>query len=207
MTYSKAVKVLFSLVFVLTLTVSDAAQASEPASPQGAAEFVEMLGQVAIWTSEISDRSKKKAALRNLIDVGFNLEVISRIVLGKIWYRTRAVQRAEFKDLFAEHVVDSYESHFNRISALTVVASNRVPGGDFLVQTTIDRASDTASVIWQVRAWDSEYQIIDTLIDGTSLASIHRSEFFSIVQREGLEKLMQTLRQGPSTNANFGHQL
>lgn len=207
MTYRKAVKVLFSLFFVLTLTVSDAAQASEPASPQGAAEFVEMLGQVAIWTSEISDRSKKKAALRNLIDVGFNLEVISRIVLGKIWYRTRAVQRAEFKDLFAEHVVDSYESHFNRISALTVVASNRVPGGDFLVQTTIDRASDTASVTWQVRAWDSEYQIIDTLIDGTSLASIHRSEFLSIVQREGLEKLMQTLRQGPSTNANFGHQL
>ena len=207
MTYGKALKVLFSLFFILTLTVSGAARASEPATPQGAAEFVEMLGQVAVWTSEISDRPKKKAALRNLIDVGFNLEVIGRIVLGKTWNRTKAVQRAEFKDLFAEHVVDSYESHFDRIGALTVVASNRVPGGDFLVQTTIDRASDTASVVWQVRAWNNEYQVIDTLIDGTSLASIHRSEFFAVVQREGIEKLMQTLRQGTPANASFGYQL
>jgi TPR repeat protein len=69
MTYSKAVKVLFTLFFVLTLTVNGAARASEPATPQGAAEFVEMLGQVAVRTSEISDQSEKKAALRNLIEV------------------------------------------------------------------------------------------------------------------------------------------
>jgi phospholipid transport system substrate-binding protein len=207
MTYSKALKFLFTLSFVLTLTVSGAARASEPATPQGAAEFVEMLGQVAVWTSEINDRSKKKAALRNLIDVGFNLDFISQFVLGKIWNRTRAVQRAEFKDLFAEYVVDSYESHFNRISALTVVTSDRVAGGDFLVQTSIDRASDTAKVVWRVRAWDSEYRVIDTLIDGASLALIHRSEFVPVVQQEGFEKLMQTLRKGTPTNADFGRQL
>lgn len=207
MTYSKALKILFTLSLVFTLTVSGAARASEPATPQGAAEFVEMLGQVAVWTSEINDRSKKKAALRNLIDVGFNLDFISQFVLGKIWNRTRAAQRAEFKDLFAEYVVDSYESHFNRISALTVVASDRVAGGDFLVQTSIDRASDTAKVVWRVRAWDSEYRVIDTLIDGTSLALIHRSEFVPVVQQEGIEKLMQTLRKGTSTNADFGRQL
>ena len=166
-----------------------------------------MLGQVAVWTSEINDRSKKKAALRNLIDVGFNLDFISQFVLGKIWNRTRAVQRAEFKDLFAEYVVDSYESHFNRISALTVVTSDRVAGGDFLVQTSIDRASDTAKVVWRVRAWDSEYRVIDTLIDGASLALIHRSEFVPVVQQEGFEKLMQTLRKGTPTNADFGRQL
>ena len=200
MTYSKALKFLFTLSFVVILTVNGAARASESASPQGAAEFVEMLSQVAIWTSEIGDRSKKKAAIRNLIDVGFNFEVISQFVLGNIWYRTSAVQRAEFKDLFAEYAVDSYESHFNRISAITVVASNRVAHGDFLVQTTIDGASDSAKVVWQVRAWDSEYQVIDTLIDGKSLAMIHRSEFTSVVQKEGLEKLMQALRNRTPTN-------
>jgi ABC-type transporter MlaC component len=207
MTYSKAVKVIFTLFFVLTLTVNGSTRASEPATPQGAAEFVEMLGQVAVWTSEINDRSKKKAALRNLIDVGFNLDVISQLVLGNIWDRTRAVQRAEFKDLFAEYVVDSIEGHFNRISALTTVASNRVAGGDFLVQTNIDRASDTAKVVWRVRARDSEYRVIDTLIDGTSLTKIHRSEFVPVVRKEGFEKLMQTLRQGTPANANLGLQL
>ncbi len=207
MTHNKALKVLFAPYLALTLTTSGAAQASEPASPQGATEFVEMLGQVAIWTSEIEDRSENKGALRSLIRVGFDLDVISQFVLGRFWNRAKAVQRAEFKDLFAEYVVHSFESRFNRISALTVVASNRVAGGDFLVQTNIVRATDTANVVWRVRARHNEYRIIDILIDGISLALTQRSEFVSVIQRDGFEKLLQTLRKRTLTNTDFAHQL
>ena len=207
MTHSKALKVLFALSFALNLTVSGAAQASEPASPQGAAEYIDMLsGRIAAIGALKNENltETEGAVLRDLIRVGFDLDVTSQIVLGKFWGRAKAEQRAEFKDLFAEYVVDSYESHFNRISAMTVVASNRVAGGDFLVQTTIDGASDSAKVVWQVRAWDSEYQVIDTLIDGKSLAMIHRSEFASVVQKEDLEKLMQALRNRTPTNVTYG---
>ncbi len=105
MTHSKALKVLFALSFALTLTVSGAAQGNEPASPQGAAEFVETLGErvAAIWVSENENLPEtKRAALRDLIHVGFELDVTSQFVLGKFWGRARAEQRAEFKDLFAE---------------------------------------------------------------------------------------------------------
>ena len=207
MTHSKTLKVLFALSFALSLTVSGAARGSEPASPQGAVELVEVLGQVAIWASEIENRSEKKGALRSLIRVGFDLDVISRIVLGKFWNRTKAVQRAEFKDLFNEYLVNSFANHLNRIDALTVVASNRVAGGDFLVRTIIDRPTDTAKVVWRVRAWDSEYRIIDILIDGISLALTHRSEFASVIQRGDLEKLLQILRKRASTNAVFAQRI
>ena len=51
MTHSKALKVILALFFALKLTVTSPAQANEPASPQGAAEFVNMLsaGVAAIW--------------------------------------------------------------------------------------------------------------------------------------------------------------
>ncbi len=212
MTHSKALKVLFALSFALNLTVSGAAQASEPASPQGAAEFVETLGEqvAAIWVSENENLPEtKRAALRDLIRVGFELDVTSQIVLGKFWGRARAEQRAEFKNLFAEYLVNTYASHLNRyrIGTLTVDTSNRVAEDDFLVQTSIDRASDTANAVWRVRAWDSEYRIIDILIDGISLALTHRSEFASVIQRDGFEKLLQILRKRTSTHADFGHQL
>ncbi len=212
MTHSKALKVLFALSFALNLTVSGAAQASEPASPQGAAEFVETLGEqvAAIWVSENENLPEtKRAALRDLIRVGFELDVTSQIVLGNFWGRAKAEQRAEFKDLFAEYLVNTYASHLNRyrIGTLTVDTSNRVAEDDFLVQTSIDRASDTANAVWRVRAWDSEYRIIDILIDGISLALTHRNEFASVIQRDGFEKLLQILRKRTSTHADFGHQL
>jgi phospholipid transport system substrate-binding protein len=207
MTYSRELKVLFALFFALNLTVSSAAQASEPASPKGAAELVEMLGQVAILISEIEDRSEKTDALRSLIRVGFDLDVISQFVLGRYWGRAKAAQRAEFKDLFAEYLVNLYAIHFKRIGALTVVASNHVAGGDFLVQTNVDRASDTANIIWRVRVRGNEYRIIDTLIDGISLALTHRSEFVSVIQRNDFEGLLQILRKRTPTITDFTHQL
>jgi phospholipid transport system substrate-binding protein len=207
MTYSRELKVLFALFFALNLTVSSTAQASEPASPRGAAELVEMLGQVTILISEIEDQSEKKGALRSLIRVGFNLDVISQFVLGRYWGRAKAVQRAEFEDLFTEYLVNLFAVHFNRIGAVTVVANNRVAGGDFLVQTNIVRGTDTANVVWRVRARDNEYRIIDILIDGISLALTHRSEFVSVIQRGGFEKMLQTLRKRTPTNTDFAQQL
>ena len=216
MTHSKALKVLFALSFALNLTVSGAVQASEPASPQGAGEFVNMLsGRVAaIWALNWALKNKnlpdtEGTVLRDLIGVGFDLDVTSQFVLGKFWGRAKADQRAEFKDLFAKYLINTYASQFKRyrIGTLTVIESNRIAGGDFLVQTNIDRATDTANIVWRVRAWDSEYRIIDILIDGISLALTHRSEFASVIQRGDLENLLQILRKRASTNADFAHQL
>jgi phospholipid transport system substrate-binding protein len=212
MTHYKAVKVILALSFTLNLTISGAAQASDAASPQGAAEFVELLGKqvTAIWVSGNENLPEtKRAALRALIPLGFELDVTSQFVLGKFWGRAGAEERAEFKDLFAEHLVNTYEGHLNRyrIATLTVDTSNRVADNDFLVQTSIDSASDTANAVWRVRAWDGEYRIIDILIDGISLALTHRSEFASVIQRDGFEGLLQVLRKRTATYANFGHQL
>lgn len=199
MIHSKALKVLFVWFFALNLTVSGAAQANEPASPQGAGEYVKMLSErvAAIGVLEKESRPETDGAvLRDLIRVGFDLDVTSQFVLGKYWGRAKAEQRAEFRDLFANYLVNTYASHFKRfrIGTLTVIASNRIAGDDILVQTDIDRAADTANVVWRVRVRDGDYRIIDVLVDGISLAMTHRSEFASIIQRGDLEKLLQIMR-------------
>jgi phospholipid transport system substrate-binding protein len=216
MTYGKALKVILTVSFVLNVTVTSSARASEPASPQGAAEYVDMLrGRIAAisalnWALNNESRPETEGAvLRDLIRVGFDLDVTSQFVLGKFWGRAKAEQRAEFKNLFTEYLVNTYAGLFEqyRTGTLTVVASNRVAGGDFLVQTTIDRAIDSVNVVWRVRAWDSEYRIIDILIDRISLALTHRSEFASVIQRDDLEKLLQILRNRTSAQAAIVRQL
>ncbi len=216
MTHGKALMVILVLSFAFNPTVTSPARASESASPQGAAEFVNMLrGRIAAswvlnWASNSESRPESEGAvLRDLIRVGFDLDVTSQFVLGKFWGRAKAEQRAEFKDLFAEYLVNTYANHFQRyrIGTLTVVASHRITGGDFLVQTTIDRTNNTANVVWRVRALENDYRIIDILIDGVSLALTHRSEFASVIQRADLEKLLQLLRKRTSAQANIGRQV
>ncbi len=92
MTHSKALKVLFALSFALNLTVSGAAQASEPASPRGAAEYIDMLsGRIAAIGALKNENlpETEGAVLRDLIRVGFDLDVTSQIVLGKFWAARR----------------------------------------------------------------------------------------------------------------------
>jgi phospholipid transport system substrate-binding protein len=206
MAHGKALKVILTLSFVLNLTVTGPARASETASSQGAAEYVNMLrGRIAaIWALNWVLNNERRpesegAVLRDLIRVGFDLDVTSQFVIGRFWSRAKAEQRAEFKDLFTEYLVNTYATRFQqyRIGTLTVVASNRVAGGDFM----------TANVVWRVRAWDSEYRVIDILIDGISLALTHRSEFASVIQRDDFEKLLQILRKRISAQAVYGHQL
>ena len=61
MTHSKALKVILALSFALKLIVTSPAQASEPASPQGAAEFVNMLSArvAAIWALKMKTYLKQ----------------------------------------------------------------------------------------------------------------------------------------------------
>ena len=204
MVHGKALQVILALSVALNLAATGPAPANEPASTQGAAEFVNILkGRVAAiwalkWALNIETLPDPEGAvLRDLIRVGFDLDATSQFVLGKFWGRAKAEQRAEFKDLFAEYLVNTYASHLKRyrVGTLTVVASKRVAGGDFLVQTNIDRATDTANAVWRVRAWDSEYRIIDILIDGISVALTHRSEFASVIQRDDLDGMLEVLRE------------
>ncbi len=70
MTHSKALKVILALSFALKLIVTSPAQASEPASPQGAAEFVNMLsaGVAAIWALNNENLPETdRVVLRDLI--------------------------------------------------------------------------------------------------------------------------------------------
>ncbi|MCH8038535.1 MAG: ABC transporter substrate-binding protein, partial [Proteobacteria bacterium] len=137
-------------------------------------------------------RPPRRAALRDLIRGGFDLDLTSRLVLGKFWGRATPKQRTAFKDLFAQYLLNAYARRLDayRIETLAVVASKRVGENDFLVQTSIVGDGDTANAVWRVRARGGAYRIIDVLIDGISLALTQRSEFTSVIGREGFDGML-----------------
>jgi len=178
-----------------------AAESRAQTSPQEAVRFVESLGSQAavVLASGKADRpAEQRAALRTLIRDSFNLELTSQFVLGKFWNEATPEQRAEFQDLFTEYLLNNYVRHIGNFKAetLTIVGSNVVGNRDVLVATSIESAEGATNPVWRVRASDAgQYKIIDVSVDGVSLALTQRREFASVVNRRGLDGLLNMLRE------------
>ena len=206
MTASRKLTVTVVAALMLGAAWAGTAGAAEGHSNEQAVAFIEALGDkvLAIQASTAADvAGLRQSALEDLVSDGFDLDLTSRLVLGKHWGRATAGQRAAFKDLFAPYLLSTYARQLDayRVETLAVVASKRIGERDFLVQTSIEGNSEVVNAVWRVRAHNGDYRIIDVLVDGISLALTERSEFASVIGRVGLEGTLALLRERLSGRA------
>ena len=201
MKHFKAIAFVAISAIVLGLNIGAATQSRAQTASQEAAGFVENLGtQAAVLLAPGAGNgpAKQRAALRNLIRDSFNLELTSQFVLGKFWNEATVAQRDEFQDLFTEYLLNNYVRHIGNYKAetLTVIGSNVVGDRDVLVATSIESLDGQTNPVWRVRVSDGgDYKIIDISVDGVSLALTQRREFASVVNRRGLDGLLNMLRE------------
>lgn len=181
----------------LPAAAQDKPETVAEATPQGAAQFVEILGHEAAALLASADGPGRQDALKDLIRRGFNLELTSQFVLGQYWHRATPAQRAEFQDLFTQYLLNSYARHLSSFKpeTLDVVSSHPVGERDVLVETIMSSSDGVAKPVWRVRAQEGAYRIIDVSVDGVSLALTQRREFASVVSRSGLDGLLDMLRE------------
>ncbi len=199
MTASRKLTVTVVAALMLGAAWAGTAGAAEGHSNDQAVAFIEALGDkvLAIQASTAADvAGLRQSALEDLIRDGFDLDLTSRLVLGKHWGRATAGQRAAFNDLFAPYLLSTYARQLDayRVETLAVVASKRIGERDFLVQTSIEGNSEVVNAVWRVRAHNGDYRIIDVLVDGISLTLTERSEFASVIGRMSFDGMLAALR-------------
>jgi phospholipid transport system substrate-binding protein len=202
MTPGKTLQAILVAALALGWSLGGAARAASADPSNEAAALIETLGQRVLALQGL-EAAGRPAPLQDLIRGGFDLDLTSQLVLGKFWGRATARQRGDFKDLFAEYLLNTYAHHLDsyRVDTLAVLASKPTGKRDFLVETSIERESGVASAVWRVRALDGGYRIIDVFIDGISLVLTHRSEFASIIRTEGLDGMLGALREKVAAQA------
>ncbi len=141
----------------------------------------------------------RSAGLEGLIRRGFDLDLTSQLVLGKYWNRASQAHRQAFRELFAQYLLHSYARHLKayRVETLAIVSSNPVGKSDFLVETRVEGAAenDPANPVWRLRLRDGGFKIIDVHVDGISLALTERSQFGSVIRRNGFDGMLSALRK------------
>jgi phospholipid transport system substrate-binding protein len=169
------------------------------AAVDGAQEFIRRLAQDAIAVLQRNDVTleQREATFRRLLSDGFEMEFIGRFVLGQAWRTATPEQQQDYLAVFREYVLKTYSRRFGGYAGeqFAVTGARAAGKQDVLVQTRIDRPS-AASILadWRVRQFDGNFKIIDIAVEGVSMAVTQRSEFAAVVNRDGLEGLLQALR-------------
>ena len=186
---------LIALVFVLPAS----------AEPLGPKQFIESLGEETIGAITNPDVSEdlRLTEFERLFSKGFDVNTISRFVLGRYWRRATPQQREEYQALFAEFIVHTYASRFRQYSGekLSVDGERVASKRDTIVSSQINTPDGPAvRVDWRVRTKGHDHKIVDVIVEGVSMAITQRDEFASVIRRGGggIETLISKLRQKSS---------
>lgn len=164
-----------------------------------ASQFISVLGQQAISTlqSTAGSLEQREQQFRGILAQNFDVPFIGRFVLGQHWRRATPQQQADYLALFEDFLVLTYSRRLGGYTGETlgIVGERPANDRDTVVRTRIDRPSGAPiDADWRVRLIDGHFKIIDIEVAGVSMALTQRSEFASVIGRNGINGLIEVLR-------------
>lgn len=183
------------LVIGILLPARPAAAAADPAA------VITSLGNEALKVlgKDVAP-SLRVARFRQLFSEDFDVPGIARFVLGRYWRLATPQQQQEFVKVFTDYIALAYSNRLAEYSGetLRVTGTRAAPDGQ-LVSSEILRTSGQppARVDWLLTPQNGAYKIDDVIVEGVSMAVTQRSEFASVIQRNGgqVQGLITALRQ------------
>jgi phospholipid transport system substrate-binding protein len=183
------------LIVGILISARPAASAADPAA------VITSLGNQALEVLGSNvDPKLRVARFRQLFSEDFDVPGIARFVLGRYWRIATEPQQQEFVKLFADYIALAYSNRLAEYSGetLRVTGSRPAPDGS-VVSSEIVRPNGAppAKVDWVLTPHDGAYKISDVVVEGVSMAVTQRSEFASVIQRNGgqVQGLITALRQ------------
>jgi phospholipid transport system substrate-binding protein len=148
--------------------------------------------------NSLSDEAKFQA-LVDLLSGPIDLDLVARLILARHWRTANQQQQVEYLKLFREYALDTLASklHLYQGQDFEVTGASAVGDHDALVTTRIlNDGGPPLQVDWRLRELkDGDLVAIDVIVEGVSLIVSLRSEFGSVVERQGMDGLLAELRQ------------
>jgi phospholipid transport system substrate-binding protein len=185
--------------FVLFATTSWAAP--PPVNPADAVAFMNRLWDRAVEVlNNKTDPAVREARFRELFHTDFDCPGIARFVLGRYWRSASEEEQQEFVKLFEDYVVFVYAARLSNFGGEALkVRGSRSDGDGVIVSTDMVSPSGASPmrIDWRLVTDNGAYKISDVIVEGVSMAVTQRSEFASVVQRNGgkLRGLIAMMRE------------
>src|ERR1700751_789077 len=133
-----------------------------------------------------------------VVDRVFDVPAMTRLAVGPAWATPSPAQQQQLVEAFRHYIAATYADRFDSYSGQQLQVNGERPyNADVIVQTKIVKSNgDTTSLDYLMRQNQGSWQISDVYLDGTiSQVAIQRSEFHSILRREGVDGLVAVLNR------------
>ena len=198
-----------SLIAGLFILSATAAFAAPPmANPADAVAFMNQLwGRAVDVLNNKADPVVRLARFRELFHADFDCPGIARFVLGHYWRIASEEEQQEFVRLFEDYVVYVYTARLGNFGGETLkVRGSRSDGDGVIVSTDVlnPGATTPLKIDWRLVADNGAYKINDVIVEGVSMVVTQRSEFASVVQRNGghVRGLLAMMREKTASAAH-----
>jgi len=154
-----------------------------------------------------TDPTIRQARFRRLFHDDFDGVGIARFVLGRYWRSAGADEQQEFVKLFEDYVAFVYTARLANFGSETFkTRGSRSDGDGVIVSTDVISPGSTSPlrIDWRLVNDNGRYKINDVIVEGISMAVTQRSEFASIIQRNGgqLRGLIAMMREKTASAAH-----
>ncbi|WP_203072486.1 MlaC/ttg2D family ABC transporter substrate-binding protein [Falsiroseomonas ponticola] len=170
--------------------------------PARATSFIQQTGEELVAAinavgSPVAQRRERVAAvLRRAVDV----EGVGRFILGRFWRSATPEQQADYLKLFEEILIRNLSARFGEYQGVrfSLGRSQARTEEDVLVNTIVERPGSAAfGLDWRVAEVGGAPRVVDVIAEGTSLRLTTRSEYSSVISRNGgnVGSLLTAMRQ------------
>lgn len=209
MTYAFRVKRLVTAVIVATVLCGNAPPVRATPNAEAAKQFIRggIARTIELLKRENMPRMEIETRLREELRAGFDVPTIAGYVLGPLRRGITPDQKRRYLHEFEELIVQTYTNRvFNvqpRIKTISpdiirVTGTTPVGADQLLVHSQVNRTgANWVKIDWRLRQREQSLLIIDIVILGISQAQVYRSEFASVVRRNGggVEGLISALKK------------
>ena len=142
--------------------------------------------------------SGRYGRLAPVVDRVFDVPSMTRLAIGPSWETLSPAQQQQLTEAFRHYIAATYADRFDSYSGEQLQVTGEQPyNADVIVQTKIVKSNGEATTLnYLMRQNQGSWQISDVYLDGTiSQVAVQRSEFHSILRRDGVDGLVMALNR------------
>ena len=198
----------FKIIFLLSFVLNTPFALSEATQPLDMIKTVtdKVLSRVESDKEQLKDNPGEIYNLvSDLVFPNFDFAVMSRFVLGSYWDEAEVKQKGEFIDQFRKLLVRTYASALLEFSNQTIEYpsdKNVVKEKTAKIVQEVITQGESVTVVYRLHNNKDKWMAFDVSVSGVSLVKTYRGSFMSIIETEGLEQLINSLKE---KNKKFGN--
>lgn len=191
MTISRLFKT-FTL-FLATLGLALHAHAQQPGPGERIQQAVDTF--LGILQDDSLSREDRNARIREEAFRLFDERAMAQSVLSTNWRQATPEQQDEFQDLFAQLLESTYIDRLDAYTNQTArVLGEQVNGTRATVNTVVITDTANVPVSYRLRQLQEGWVVYDVEVENVSLVNSYRETYLSVVRREGMDGLLQQMR-------------